>query len=83
MDEEESFFDLLTRFQSKRMDDQRCSLVVLDNKENQLIATHQPSALGMLAQKYHYKTVLEMPCLLYPIKDCNQVFLLEIKARLF
>nr|CAG4637757.1 EOG090X05CB [Chydorus sphaericus] len=34
MDEEESFFDLVTRFQSKRMDDQRCSLAVLDNKEN-------------------------------------------------
>ncbi|GIY25654.1 g-protein-signaling modulator 2 [Caerostris extrusa] len=33
--DEESFFDLLTRFQSKRMDDQRCSLVVLsENKEN-------------------------------------------------
>lgn len=34
MDEEESFFDLVTRFQSKRMDDQRCSLAVIENKEN-------------------------------------------------
>lgn len=32
-EDEESFFDLLSRFQSKRMDDQRCSLSV-DNKEN-------------------------------------------------
>ncbi|KAG8232132.1 hypothetical protein J437_LFUL012141 [Ladona fulva] len=37
LDDEESFFDLLSRFQSKRMDDQRCSLTVADsNKENQL-----------------------------------------------
>lgn len=39
MDEEESFFDLVTRFQSKRMDDQRCSLAVVDNKENQQAST--------------------------------------------
>ena len=26
--EEEDFFDFITRFQSKRMDDQRCSLTV-------------------------------------------------------
>ncbi|KAL1517420.1 hypothetical protein ABEB36_001187 [Hypothenemus hampei] len=34
--DEKSFFDLLSRFQSKRMDDQRCTLPVLkgDNKEN-------------------------------------------------
>lgn len=32
-EEDDSFFDLLSRFQSKRMDDQRCSLTV-DNKEN-------------------------------------------------
>lgn len=32
-EDEDSFFDLLSRFQSKRMDDQRCSLSV-DNKEN-------------------------------------------------
>nr|CAG4650124.1 EOG090X05CB [Sida crystallina] len=44
LDEEESFFDLLSRFQSKRMDDQRCSLTVIDNKENQLQQQqlHQP-----------------------------------------
>ncbi|KAJ9580645.1 hypothetical protein L9F63_024180 [Diploptera punctata] len=34
LDDEESFFDLLSRFQSKRMDDQRCSLTIADNKEN-------------------------------------------------
>ncbi|XP_044734115.1 G-protein-signaling modulator 2 isoform X2 [Chrysoperla carnea] len=34
VDDEESFFDLLSRFQSKRMDDQRCSLQLNDNKEN-------------------------------------------------
>ena len=28
LEDEEDFFDFLTRFQSKRMDDQRCSLVV-------------------------------------------------------
>ncbi|XP_019755455.1 G-protein-signaling modulator 2 isoform X2 [Dendroctonus ponderosae] len=35
-EDEDSFFDLLSRFQSKRMDDQRCSLSVkaLDDKEN-------------------------------------------------
>lgn len=36
-EEEDSFFDLLSRFQSKRMDDQRCSLTV-DNKENRNVA---------------------------------------------
>lgn len=35
-EEEDNFFDLLSRFQSKRMDDQRCSLTVKsdNNKEN-------------------------------------------------
>lgn len=33
-EDEDSFFDLLSRFQSKRMDDQRCSLAVVENKEN-------------------------------------------------
>ena len=28
LEDEEDFFDFLSRFQSKRMDDQRCSLVV-------------------------------------------------------
>lgn len=36
-DDEDSFFDLLSRFQSKRMDDQRCSLTV-ENKENTNVA---------------------------------------------
>ena len=30
-DEEEFFFNLITQFQSKRMDDQRCSLAIVDN----------------------------------------------------
>lgn len=37
-DDEDNFFDLLSRFQSKRMDDQRCSLTSqgsLNNKENE------------------------------------------------
>lgn len=36
-DDEDNFFDLLSRFQSKRMDDQRCSLTSQGsfNKENQ------------------------------------------------
>ncbi|KAJ8957073.1 hypothetical protein NQ318_007286, partial [Aromia moschata] len=33
-EDEDSFFDLLSRFQSKRMDDQRCSLTLDNNKEN-------------------------------------------------
>lgn len=33
-EEDDSFFDLLSRFQSKRMDDQRCSLTIDNNKEN-------------------------------------------------
>ncbi|XP_063239017.1 G-protein-signaling modulator 2 isoform X2 [Bacillus rossius redtenbacheri] len=37
LDDEDSFFDLLSRFQSKRMDDQRCSLAVVENKENTLV----------------------------------------------
>ncbi|KAK9891412.1 hypothetical protein WA026_014649 [Henosepilachna vigintioctopunctata] len=32
-EDDDSFFDLVSKFQSKRMDDQRCTLVV-DNKEN-------------------------------------------------
>ena len=28
LDDEEDFFDFITRFQSKRMDDQRCGLAV-------------------------------------------------------
>lgn len=37
LDDEESFFDLLSRFQSERMDDQRCSLSVAD-KENRAVS---------------------------------------------
>nr|CAG4643179.1 EOG090X05CB [Ilyocryptus agilis] len=44
MDEEESFFELVSRFQSKRMDDQRCALTV-NNKENQeLISSALPTS---------------------------------------
>lgn len=38
LDDEESFFDLLSRFQSERMDDQRCSLSIAD-KENRAVST--------------------------------------------
>ncbi|XP_069171964.1 G-protein-signaling modulator 2 isoform X20 [Procambarus clarkii] len=33
--DDDSFFELLSRFQSKRMDDQRCTLSIDSNKENQ------------------------------------------------
>lgn len=33
--DEDLFFELLCRFQGNRMDDQRCSLALLENKENQ------------------------------------------------
>merc|ERR1719322_2026574 len=40
LDDEEDFFDFITRFQSKRMDDQRCSLA--DNRqEDPAPAPHQ------------------------------------------
>lgn len=32
----DDFFDLVSKFQSKRMDDQRCSIEILSNKENKL-----------------------------------------------
>lgn len=34
-EEEDSFFDLLSRFQSKRMDDQRCSLTLQNASEEE------------------------------------------------
>lgn len=48
MDEEESFFNLVTQFQSKRMDDQRCSLAIVDNKENQQASTLPSNIHGEL-----------------------------------
>ncbi|XP_042893915.1 G-protein-signaling modulator 2-like isoform X5 [Penaeus japonicus] len=42
--DEDSFFELLSRFQSKRMDDQRCTLSIDSNKENQPEQVHQPVA---------------------------------------
>lgn len=36
LEETDYFLDLLASFQSKRMDDQRCSLDLVDNKENHL-----------------------------------------------
>lgn len=33
--DDESFFELLSRFQSKRMDDQRCTLSIDSNKDDQ------------------------------------------------
>ncbi|XP_060535769.1 G-protein-signaling modulator 2 isoform X2 [Cylas formicarius] len=42
-EDEDSFFDLLSRFQSKRMDDQRCSLAAsADDKENADVGNVQP-----------------------------------------
>ncbi|XP_064458363.1 G-protein-signaling modulator 1-like [Ornithodoros turicata] len=32
--DQDAFFELLSEFQSKRMDDQRCSITPIDNKEN-------------------------------------------------
>lgn len=40
--DEDSFFELLSRFQSKRMDDQRCTLSIDNNKENQPQQPAQP-----------------------------------------
>ncbi|KAK8763665.1 hypothetical protein V5799_033725 [Amblyomma americanum] len=34
--DQDAFFELLSEFQSKRMDDQRCSITPLENKENVL-----------------------------------------------
>lgn len=42
--DEDSFFELLSRFQSKRMDDQRCTLSIDSNKENQPEQVQQPVA---------------------------------------
>lgn len=44
-EEDDSFFDLLSRFQSKRMDDQRCSLTI-DNKENKKNVVNLPQSDG-------------------------------------
>jgi G-protein signaling modulator 2 len=44
--DEESFFDLLSRFQSKRMDDQRCSLTVAENT----ICVPKSNAAGTIKQ---------------------------------
>ncbi|KAF4517770.1 hypothetical protein B566_EDAN002975 [Ephemera danica] len=43
-EDEDTFFDLLSRFQSKRMDDQRCSLGVIENKENTNNNRFKPSS---------------------------------------
>nr|CAG4640828.1 EOG090X05CB [Eulimnadia texana] len=45
LDEEESFFDLVSRFQSKRMDDQRCSLNVMQKNDRQ--QAPRPSIAGV------------------------------------
>lgn len=51
----EDFFDLVSKFQSKRMDDQRCSIDVAGNKENnnKLIASKNNMSLdiGVHSQK--------------------------------
>ncbi|XP_071444634.1 G-protein-signaling modulator 2 isoform X2 [Hetaerina americana] len=45
LDDEESFFELLSRFQSKRMDDQRCSLNVAENNKENNVHLAQTSNL--------------------------------------
>lgn len=56
-EDEDSFFDLLSRFQSERMDDQRCSLsITSENKEN--LNSNSPSfSNGMYEHRLikHYK----------------------------
>ena len=46
----EDFLDLLSNFQSKRMDDQRCSLTGMENKENRKPICGQPMAGRQFAQ---------------------------------
>ena len=46
LDDEEDFFDFITRFQSKRMDDQRCSLA--DRQQQEVSA---PAPPGQVAAK--------------------------------
>lgn len=43
LDDEEDFFDFITRFQGKRMDDQRCSLTVPSTKDTSNGAVAKPS----------------------------------------
>lgn len=38
----EDFFDLVSKFQSKRMDDQRCSIEIMSNKENNMPNQNKP-----------------------------------------
>ncbi|GBM12092.1 G-protein-signaling modulator 2 [Araneus ventricosus] len=64
--DEESFFDLLSRFQSKRMDDQRCSLVLSENKENnQLLGNCQNNFQPSTSQNNKAANVVD--------KDNNRV----------
>ncbi|XP_076272973.1 G-protein-signaling modulator pins isoform X2 [Rhynchophorus ferrugineus] len=45
-EDDDSFFDLLSRFQSKRMDDQRCSLSVKNNNKENKNVTNLPKNEG-------------------------------------
>ncbi|XP_065160523.1 G-protein-signaling modulator 2 [Atheta coriaria] len=58
-DDEDSFFDLLSRFQSKRMDDQRCVLTV-DNKENANPSTRSKTNVQN-AQNVHNQQNVQPP----------------------
>ena len=50
LDDEEDFFDFITRFQSKRMDDQRCSLA--DRQQQEVSApAPAPAPPGQVAAK--------------------------------
>ena len=48
LDDEEDFFDFITRFQSKRMDDQRCSLA---DRQQQEVSAPAPAPPGQVAAK--------------------------------
>lgn len=46
----DSFFELLSKFQSKRMDDQRCTLSIDSNKENKEPSPASPNEENPAAQ---------------------------------
>lgn len=48
----EDFLDLVSKFQSKRMDDQRCPLNGVENKENRKPICGQPTAIHQLKRQF-------------------------------
>ncbi|XP_015907620.1 G-protein-signaling modulator 2 [Parasteatoda tepidariorum] len=59
--DEDSFFDLLSRFQSKRMDDQRCTLVTSENKENNQFLGNFPNNLEASSSKINNQLLSNFP----------------------